>query len=99
MVFNEVMEATTHPAEEAPTMFESTADITEGTVTEFGTVQQVSMTAALIGGRWVPFTKLVTHRRAVALAIPQGIVDAVTPEASAIMRAQSDANITNMVRS
>jgi hypothetical protein len=30
--------------------------LTEGTVTPLGTIDRVSLTAYLIGGRWVPFT-------------------------------------------
>ena len=79
-------------------MFNSTADITQGAETQFGTIERVSLTAAMIAGEWVPFTKLVTTQRAVALAIPQVMVDAVTDEMSAAFRAASDTNVAALTR-
>ena len=67
---------------------------TVGDITTFGTIEQVSLTAYLIAGRWVPFGKVHGQpNRAEALAIPQEWVDAVSDEQARIMRAQSDANV------
>lgn len=69
-----------------------------GAETPLGTIEQVSWTAYRIGGRWVGFEKVHGPRkRAVALAIPQAWVDAVTPEMSARMKMESDAAIAFMV--
>lgn len=32
--------------------------LSSGTVTELGTIEQVSLTAYLIAGEWVPFTRI-----------------------------------------
>lgn len=69
-----------------------------GEETPLGTIEQVTYTAYRIRGRWVDFVKVHGPRkRAKALAIPQAWVDAVTPEMSARMKAQSDAAIAFMV--
>ncbi len=73
--------------------------LTVGDTTHLGMIEQVSLTAYLIAGRWYGYDKVHgPYRRATALAIPQEWVDAVTPEMSARMRAQSDATIASMLR-
>jgi hypothetical protein len=67
---------------------------TVGDITPLGAIQQVSLTAYLIYGTWVPFHKVHGQpRRAEAMAIPQQWVDALSEDDSRAMRAQSDANI------
>lgn len=72
--------------------------LTEGTEIPFGIIEDVSLTAYFIAGRWVPFYRVHgAPARAEALSIPQQVVDALTPEMAAEMRAQSDANIAHML--
>jgi hypothetical protein len=71
--------------------------LTTGTATPLGTIEQVSVTAYRIAGTWVPFARIHGTRRAEALAIPQEIVNAVTPDMARTMRAQSDRNIARML--
>jgi hypothetical protein len=67
---------------------------TVGDVTPLGTIEQVSLTAYLINGQWVPFHKVHGKpARAAALAIPQEWVDALSAEAAEAMQRQSDANV------
>ena len=83
-----IMDITTIPAGCIPT----------GTMTEMGEVEAVSLTAYRINGTWVPFHKIHGRpARAEAFAIPQFMVDALTPEMSDAMRRQSDANIRAML--
>jgi len=80
-------------------MFESTAELAEGVETDLGIIEAVSMTACLIGGAWVPFTRLVASKPAVPLAmeLSPSQLEAVFAGAPA-MRAQSDGNVAAMLR-
>jgi hypothetical protein len=70
----------------------------EGTETEFGIIEHVSLTAYLIAGRWLSFSTVHGKpQRAEALAIPQGWVDALSDEQASAMRAQSDANVRSLL--
>jgi len=80
-------------------MFQHTYEIQPGVETEFGVVERTSYTAALIDGAWVPFARLVEQRRAVSVVLPQEVVDLVSPEMTAAMRAESDANVRAMMAS
>jgi len=70
----------------------------EGTETELGVIEHVSLTAYLIAGRWVPFHRVHGQpRRAESLAGLQFAVDALSDDMADAMRAQSDRNIARML--
>jgi hypothetical protein len=63
-----------------------------GTITEFGTVEQVSLTAYLIAGRWVPFHK-VDGKPAAAAPLVAGITVDMVSASAAMYEGVSDSNV------
>ena len=65
---------------------------TVGTVTELGTVEQVSLTAYLIAGRWVPFHK-VDGKPAAASPLVAGITAEMVTASAEMYEGVSEANV------
>jgi len=71
----------------------------EGTETQFGIIQEVSLTAYYIDDRWMPFYRIHGKQQwaeSLSGLIPQSAIDKTREMATAISE-QSAANISNMI--